>query len=213
MQLDGNLAMVDNVGRVLWDTKTSGNPGTKLYMQNGGGVMMYGPKGFVKQLTSAKQFLSCMSGVENLFPGDSLISFDRKYELKHGLNGIGVSLFGKMCFDIFKGKSWKNGRLIMQADGILVFYDSSGSKALWNSRTEGNPGTYLCMQNGALVIMYGPDKRGKCSVKKNGWVCVGLNDDKQCQEIDFCQDGKIACTSSSDQVFSMCEEKTLSYVR
>ncbi|MFI9273065.1 hypothetical protein ACIGXM_20390 [Kitasatospora sp. NPDC052896] len=42
-----------------------------------------------------------------------------------------------------------------QTDGNFVVY--SGSTALWNSRTGGNPGAYVCFQTDGNLVVYKPD--------------------------------------------------------
>ena len=55
----------------------------------------------------------------------------------------------------------KKYMLTMQDDGNLVLYklDDNGSiaDALWNSNTEGNPGSYLVFQYDSNIVIYSPD--------------------------------------------------------
>ncbi|TQV88742.1 hypothetical protein [Aliikangiella coralliicola] len=45
-------------------------------------------------------------------------------------------------------------KLIMQGDGNLVLYRNSDNKALWSSRTHGNPGAEAIMQGDGNFVVY-----------------------------------------------------------
>ncbi len=45
-------------------------------------------------------------------------------------------------------------QLIMQGDGNLVLYRLADMKALWNSRTAGNPGAFAVMQGDGNLVVY-----------------------------------------------------------
>jgi hypothetical protein len=45
------------------------------------------------------------------------------------------------------------GELIMQTDGNLVLYDTSG-QARWDSKTQGNPGAFLNVQDDGNLVVY-----------------------------------------------------------
>lgn len=87
---------------------------------------------------------------QTLYPFENLVSEDKHSTLVFGNSG-NIALFNDFT------RAWDAGvsnpdrqRLVMQGDGNLVLYDDSG--AYWNSGTAGNPGAYLKLINGNLVV-------------------------------------------------------------
>ena len=68
---------------------------------------------------------------------------------------VGATVHGDPCgLDVvsFSDQSEGDNRLVMQADGNLVFYRDA--KPNWSSRTQGNPGARAVMQDDRNVVVY-----------------------------------------------------------
>jgi Ig domain of plant-specific actin-binding protein len=154
MQTDGNL--VEYVGgRALWASNTAGNPGAYLVLQSDGNLVVYSP---------SKEAL-WNSGTEGN-PGDHL-------SLQVDANIVVYSSGGSPLWNSGIGNSTlSNGEtltgsqyltagndhtFVMQTDGNLVLYGSSG--ALWASDTAGNPGAYAVLQGEGNLVVYSTTKQ------------------------------------------------------
>ena len=63
--------------------------------------------------------------------------------------------------------------LVMQSDGNLVEY-IVGGRALWSSRTNGNPGSHAVMQAGGNLVVYAPAGAAVWSANSRGTGCPQL---------------------------------------
>jgi hypothetical protein len=94
---------------------------------------------------------------QSLGPGESLPSPDELYSLFMQFDGNVVLLYGNGAPPPVVWATHTNGitpgEFIMQTDGNLVLYDSSG-QAHWDSNTWGNPGAFLNVQNDGNVVVY-----------------------------------------------------------
>ena len=121
---------------------------------------------------------------DTLSPGDRMIcdsgcdfisSWRVFFELHKTVTSSGSSYTQMIVSPNFSSKvCWSNGAirgagdsyLIMQTDGNLVWY--SRGKAIWNSRTPGNPGARLVAQGDGNVVLYSKTNRALWSTQTNG---------------------------------------------
>lgn len=124
MQTDGNLVLYTN-GKASWASNTHGNPGAKALLQDDGNFVVYSSAG--KALWASHTFAK---------------------ELLAYLDGDDVGLTGLEAGWYLANNGYK---LLMQTDGNLVLY--SRTRALWSTRTNGNPGAYAVLEpNGKLAV-------------------------------------------------------------
>lgn len=130
---------------------------------------------------------------ESLAAGQSLLSFNRKYELAYQDDGNLVvysnGAGGKDALWASNTAGRASVTCAMQGDGNLVIYDASGVP-LWATSTYGNAGSKLFMQDDGNAVIYssggvpvwasntpqatqGPFK-GSCEVALSGVGVVGV---------------------------------------
>jgi hypothetical protein len=100
--------------------------------------------------------------MSTLFPGQSLLP-GQSLKSDNGLYTLTMQSDGNVVLynNVQKPLWWTNtgGGLIdprdfiMQTDGNLVLYDTSG-QARWNSKTQGNPGAFLNVQDDGNLVVY-----------------------------------------------------------
>jgi hypothetical protein len=124
MQTDGNLVVYPASGPALWATPTQGHPGAYLAVQDQGNLVIYPTSGSFLWTNNTVTNYTPMCGGTKLFAGQSVLSPNGAY------------------------------KLIMQGDGNLVLYESSTSKAAWNTGTGGNSGAWMTVQatDGHIVV-------------------------------------------------------------
>ena len=97
-----------------------------------------------------------------LSTGQSLASGTGQHSV--AVTGDGFRIHSRTC--PAQGKTGAGaGRLVMQADGNLVFYGAG----VWSSGTQGNPGAYARMQDDANLVVY---SAGGTPLWNSGTVCT-----------------------------------------
>jgi surface antigen len=156
MQADGNFVVYTSNGTALWQSGTGGNSG------KGGFVLDLDNEGNLAiygvdglgVMWTRESSLSAGSPDQSLSAGQSIWSPNGAYELIMQTDGNLVE-YGSSGALWATGTSGSNNHVTMQTDGNLVIYSSGGS-ALWASDTGGNSGGFvLDLQNDSNLVIYG----------------------------------------------------------
>jgi len=151
MQADGNAVIYGTGNQVLWQSGTSGNANARLVPQSDGNVVIYRASG-----ASLWQSGSSGKGGTRFTMGD-----DGNAAMLNGSAPVWATFSHQDS--LYPGTALKGGELLrsdfasnyelrMQEDGNLVEYQ--GSKVVWQSGTDGNPGAVLTYQrDGNLTIV------------------------------------------------------------
>jgi hypothetical protein len=129
---DGNIVLLAPGDRPLWDTETFGNPGTVLQLQDDGNLVAVAPNG--RAVFSTNTIVNpggpSANGKSRMLPGEVLKADQRLVSPN------------------------RRYTLVMQGDGNLVLY-RDGSRALFDTRTEGRQGVRLQNQSddGNIVLL------------------------------------------------------------
>ncbi len=130
MQGDGNFVLYGKTSNALWASATYGHSGAHLALQNDGNLVVYGANDAALWAsgTNVPAAPAAPTGCGAITEGEGLIR--------------GGSV--KSC----------NGRYLfaMQTDGNLVLYD--GSKAIWNTSSEGTTAYVATMQTDGNFVLY-----------------------------------------------------------
>src|SRR4029453_12049110 len=90
--------------------------------------------------------------------GDQLVSLNQRFRLVHHDDG-NVTLWqvAPPVLALWHTKTWKtpSTRLVMQVDGNLVLYGTTGP--LFATGTWGNPYAYACLQDDGNFVIYTVD--------------------------------------------------------
>lgn len=152
MQQDGNLVLYAKPGKAIWDTHTQGR-GLKAVMQKDGNLVVSTPAGKPLYDTATGGHPGAQLAVQNdgnlvIYGADGEVLWGRQLTWSTARPGDVlepgrvVRSANKKCF------------LAMQDDGNLVLYTARDKKAIWDSRTGGNPGARAQMQtDGNLVVV------------------------------------------------------------
>lgn len=162
MQTDGNLVIYDGSSRPLWATNTTGNPGAWLALQADGNLVVYSSTNVVlwasntqnnPNLASDSPTMAPAAGANGrLYPGQSLVSADRRYRLALQPDG-NLVLYSPNRALWFSGTSGRTTAfLALQADGNLVLY--SPTQALWSTGTNGKQIAFLALQPDGNLVLY-----------------------------------------------------------
>ncbi len=128
MQGDGNLVLYTN-GVPTWHTRTFNNPGSFAVIQDDRNVVVYSPQG--KPLYASKTLAT-----------DA-----------YSFNVLGRTWTSQLQPGWYLQSSNSAYKLLMQGDGNLVLYTRAG-KAVWSSRTQGNPGARFVVQPDGNMVIY-----------------------------------------------------------
>ena len=159
MQTDGNLVSYASNGTVLWSTDTYGNPNARLCAQRDGRLVIYKADGteiwsydcnktaYIPDNTYTYQFTS----INQIIAVSSITN--------QGIYGQFTNIIYPNIF-YMNGYSWSfnDVKLVMQTDGNLVIYNSSGNPD-WSSRTFGNLNAKLCSQRDGNLVIYTSDNK------------------------------------------------------
>jgi surface antigen len=149
LQDDGNLVIYSSSGSALWNAGTEGNAGDYLALQDDSNLVIYSSNG--SPLWADYAVSSKLLDGQTLTANEFLNA--AQYQLIMQSDGNLV--------EYMEGTAqWSSGTdgdvgdyLILQDDGNLVIYSSSGS-ALWNAGTEGNAGDGFVVQTDGNVVIY-----------------------------------------------------------
>ena len=131
MQEDGNLAIYAIGGVPVWNSGTAGNPGAYLRILDEGKAVLYSKEGGILWV----------NGFKRPGPAPKGDRLDANQEL-----GSGQSM----------SSQGGNAVLTMRRDGNLVLSRRRGRRLqrVWSSRTSGNPGARLVMQEDGNLVIY-----------------------------------------------------------
>lgn len=156
-QTDGNLVLYNAKGKALWSSGTAGQTAWKTYMQPDGNFVVY--KAFHQPVwaSNTEKHTNCKLVLED---NGSLVIYDEN-NMK-----LWSVLDSKSCGNAFYAEANSyltphdyllslNGKymLLYQEDGDLVLYDEEG-KALWSSKTKGQPAWRTYMQPDGNFVVY-----------------------------------------------------------
>ena len=181
---DGNLVLQRPVpGTVLWQTSTSGQPGTHAIMQADGNFVLYDADGTALWATGtwnnpgawiilqddgrlvvyspsgqplwASSLPSIMVAGQQLNPGDAIYSSAGRVALELGLDGNLVLSRADTSTTLWQSDTagQPGVHAIMQTDGNFVLYDADGT-ALWATGTWNNPGAWIVLQDDGNLVVY-----------------------------------------------------------
>jgi methionine-rich copper-binding protein CopC len=147
LQTDGNLVEYNAAGTAVWASGTQGKTVTEMIMQGDGNLVLYGGSTAVWSSNSGGNPGASL-GLQN--NGALVISSGgaQVWTANLTLQPGGVLLPGESIAS-------PNGQftLVLQTDGNLVKYNSSGA-AIWSSGTAGQTVTQLLMQADGNLVLY-----------------------------------------------------------
>lgn len=157
MQGDGNLVLYSPAGAPLWDTRTNGRAGASLVVQDDGNVVV-SVVGLVLWSTNTAQAAPAPAPAPTPSAPPS------------GCGAIAVNQ------ELARGAEVRscNGRFLFahQGDGNVVLYD--GSRALWNTRTNGKATRALVMQGDGNLVLYSSTNTALWHTRTNGRAGASL---------------------------------------
>jgi hypothetical protein len=162
MQGDGNFVIYNTSGQALWATGTNNSsdgtqPASTFSLEVNGNLVMTSANG--NQVWSSQ---NVFTAGQVLSSGEQWLAANGTYELRMQPDGNLVeaknpfttdSLVWAAGTNLHNGASEAGAYAIMQDDGNLVIYNTSGL-ALWASNTYGNPGAYFAFQGDANLVVY-----------------------------------------------------------
>jgi cell wall-associated NlpC family hydrolase len=154
MQGDGNLVLYTaNLSRALWNSQTSGHPGSRAVMQSDGNVVIYDADG--RALWSTRTAGNGGASLSVQSDGNVVLYSSSGQPLWNS----GTLNSNAAPGDVLRANQYltsANGqyKLAMQDDGNLVLYTANLSRALWNSQTSGHAGAYAVMQSDGNFVVY-----------------------------------------------------------
>jgi len=182
MQRDGNLVVYTSEGRVLWESRTDGNPGAGAVMQRDGNFVIYSTTGralwetgtdghagaWLEVQVDANVVVYDSAGPlwstgtkdsellagEELEPAWYLESPDRLCQLvmQRGGDLVWSAASGRV---LWEAGTATGATAVMQRDGNFVVYSASG-RPLWQSGTDGHAGAHLTVTDWAELLVTAP---------------------------------------------------------
>jgi hypothetical protein len=152
MQTDGNLVVYTPGGTPLWSSKTYGNPGAYLVIRNDANLRVMSASGGALWSPHVADYK--IAEGQSLKSGWFISSPDGKHRLVMTTDGDLVLQRGKRVKWQTKTGGHPGSTVTMQSDGNLVVRTPGGTP-LWDSKTAGNPHTYLEM-DGKRALLYAP---------------------------------------------------------
>ena len=163
MQPDGNLVIYDSSSRPLWETNTAGSPGARLTLQPDGNLVVYSTSNIVLWASNTQNNPDLASdspimapgagGNGRLYPGQSVISADRRFRLALQPDGNLVLYSPTRALWASGTNSQATAFLALQADGNLALYNRD-AQPLWASHTEFFGLTRLIAQTDGNLVLY-----------------------------------------------------------
>lgn len=160
MRPGGNLALVGK-RTVVWETKTNGNRGASLVVQDDGVLAVRTSGGTdVWESGSATEWAAAagdrLRATEALFPGAALTAKTRPLTLTLQPDGdLVLAASGVPVWSTgTAGKAVTSA--VMQEDGNLVLHGPAG--AVWSSNTGGTPGARLILRDDGTAAIIGKKK-------------------------------------------------------
>ncbi|MBA3757275.1 hypothetical protein H0X09_00185 [Candidatus Saccharibacteria bacterium] len=159
MQPDGNLVLYSLNNVPLWNSETSGNPGSQVVLQTDGNMVIYNSSNtpvwasYTIHRPDHLSYINTTLGVGRLYPGQSIETADRRFRLI-------LQPDGNLVLYSPTRPTWATGTdgkqvsfLAMQPDGNLVLYDKS-TRPLWHSSTSGRGSLRMIMQPDGNLVLY-----------------------------------------------------------
>ncbi len=163
LQKDGNLVIYNHNNIATWSTHTSGNSPADLAMQSDGNLVLYNTAG--KAIWSSNTRTLGGTHVTMQDDGNLVILNDAGRPVWSIATGIvpppppppsptlnaGQALVVNQYLLSAAGKY----QLILQPDGNLVEYATSGHRPVWQTNTDGKDSDHLAMQADGNLALYG----------------------------------------------------------
>lgn len=156
---DGNLVLYTAAGAPVWASNTF-NPGasSKVVLQADGNLVIYtnNVASWSSNTVTYDQTGTVNTNITSeqvIFPGQSLFTPDRFYELRLQADGNLVIYTPNRAIWATGTNGTVPDRLVQQGDGNLVLYDAS-SRAIWSSRTNGTGANKLFLQGDGNLVQY-----------------------------------------------------------
>lgn len=159
MQGDGNLVEYGDGQRVIWNTRTGGNPGAWAVFQWDGNLVVYSANG--RPLWASGVRLNADNFV--LQTDGNLVTYQgytprwaSGYSAPDGLSFRGIDYLTPgqaLNVNEYLRSSDKRYSLLLRADGNLVAY-GPGFHEIWSSGTAGSGGKYLYVQTDGNLVIY-----------------------------------------------------------
>lgn len=159
MQGDGNLVEYGDGQRVIWNSRTGGNPGAFAVFQWDGNLVVYSanwrPLWASGVRYNANNFVLQTDGNLVTYQGYAP-RWASGYSAPDGLNYKGTDYLTPGQFlnkNEYLRSSDKRYSLILKADGDLVAY-GPGYHEVWSSGTAGRAGAYFYVQTDGNLVIY-----------------------------------------------------------
>ena len=159
MQGDGNLVEYGDGQRVIWNTKTGGNPGAFAVFQWDGNLVVYSAN--MRPLWASGSRLNSTNFV--LQTDGNLVTYQgytprwaSGYSAPDGLSYRGTDYLTPgqaLNVNEYLRSSDKRYSLLLKPDGNLVAY-APGYHEVWSSGTAGKGGRYLYIQTDGNLVIY-----------------------------------------------------------
>lgn len=127
MQTDGNLVLYTD-GRATWNTRTGGNPGAYAVLQDDRNLVVYSAAG--------RPLFATHTVAHDAF----------------SVSALGRTWESRLAANWYLQSPDRSSQLLMQSDGNLVLYNRG--RALWSTRTNGNPGAHFVVQSDGNMVVY-----------------------------------------------------------
>jgi hypothetical protein len=162
MQTDGNLVVYSKAKKALWHSNTPGHPGASLEVQNDGNLVIYSTAH--EAVWSRHTAIGGLASGRKVTTGNSVRSPNGVYSLQQQTDG-NLVLYKNGSTAIWSTSTQgSNVYSVMQTDGNFVVVQ--GTKPLWDTKTAGNPGATLNVQDDGNLVIYSQDHRAIWSSRK-----------------------------------------------
>ena len=154
MQSDGNLVLYSSTGKAIWDSQTAGNSPSSFVVQDDGNLVIYNSTSKPTWNSQTRQAISTSTSTNSISSGQSM-------QIGNHIDSSNTTYM-----------------LILQSDGNLVLYNSSGF-ALWSSHTNGKPISRASLQSDGNFVLYGTDGKAYWSTRtaSKGYSILMVQDD------------------------------------
>ncbi|MGI5291996.1 hypothetical protein ACQEVF_53025 [Nonomuraea polychroma] len=170
---DGNLVVLDmTTKKALWSSQTHGNPGAATYLQPDGNLVVKSPEG--KALWNSRTYGN--TNVRLVMQNDgNAVLYGGSKDLWSSERGEFVLAAGeRLRANAYRQSANGLYRLVQLSDGNLVVLDMTTKKALWSSRTHGNPGAATYLQPDGNLVVKSPEGKALWNSRTYGNTNVRL---------------------------------------
>ncbi|AOK05804.1 peptidase S53 [Burkholderia latens] len=160
-QTDGNFVVYGPSGNALWNSATSSTSfGQYLVVQDDGNMVVYASSVPVFATSTAASVYTNSSSGPAVWKGGVALGSGQSFTSGNGANVLVMQGDGNLVLLRQGVARWSSGTYshpgafaVMQADGNLVVYSSTGVP-LWYSGTRGYPGAATYVQDDGNVVIY-----------------------------------------------------------